>query len=172
MGDATAEIEEPHPKRARKVVNGREYTYGGASGMGAMLFRLPTELCNYILKLAVSAKPGRMPIHNALVEHQTSWQTLASLRLMRKRSIRPDDGLNAIFYESTLCLWMQRERVAYAEAGISKVELQRIQERDRDAFYAIRNACGRDNAAWKRALEAYKQCKGLPNEPNVQLPTS
>jgi len=168
MSDATAEIEEPHPKRMRRIVNGRTLTY---SGLGAILFSLPAELCNYILKLAISPRPGVMSMRMAFEEYQTSWRTLASLRMMRKRSNRPDDGLNALFFEATLRLWMQRERIAFADACVSKGEMRRMQERDRDMFCAIQKACGRDNAAWRRALTAYKATKDLPNEPNVPLLT-
>ena len=168
MNEAMEEEEEPSLKRARKVVNGRVLSY---SGLGAMLFQLPAELCNYILKLAISPTPGVMSMRKALEEYQTSWRTLASLRLMRKRTGRPEDGLNALFYEATLRLWMQRERVAFSDACITKGELRRLQERDRDVFVAIQQACGRDNAAWKRALTAYKKCKNLTFEQNVPLLT-
>ena len=167
MSGSTCEGEEPPPKRMR-IVNGRIMSY---SGLGAVLFNLPAELCNYILKLAISPTPGVMSMRKALNEYQTSWRTLASLRLMRKRSTRPDDGLNALFYEATLRLWMQKERVAYADACLSKGEMRRIQERDRDMFCAIQKACGRDNAAWKRALTAYKRCKDLPDEQHLPLLT-
>lgn len=169
MRGSIDEGEEPPPKRVRKVVNGRVLSY---SGLGALMFDLPPELCNYILKLAISPTPGVMSMRKALDEYQTSWKTLASLRLMRKRSNRPEDGLNAIFYEATLRLWMQVNRVAHAEACITKGELRRMQERDRDAFCAIKMACGRDNAAWKRTLTAYKRCKDLTNEEHLPLLTS
>ena len=168
MGGSTDEGEEPPPKRVRKVINGRVMSY---SGLGAVLFNLPAELCNHILKLAISPTPGVMSMRKALDEYQTSWNTLASLRLMRRRTNRPEDGLNALFYEATLRLWMQRERVAFADACITKGELRRVQERDRDTFCAIQKACGRDNAAWKRALTAYKACKNLTFEQNVPLLT-
>jgi hypothetical protein len=160
--------EEPHPKRVRKIVNAYALSY---SGLGAMLFNLPAELCNYILKLAISPTPGVVSMRKALDEYQTSWKTMASLRLMRKRANRPDDGLNALFYEATMRLWMQKERIAYADACITKGELRRVQERDRDMFCALQKACGRDNAAWKRALTAYKGCKDLPDAQNVPLLT-
>lgn len=168
MSSASAQAEEPNQKRARKVVNGRVLTY---SGLGFFLFHLPVELCNYILKLAISPTPGVMNMRKALEEYQTSWRTLASLRMLRKRANRPDDGLNALFYEATMRLWMQKDRVAYAEACITKGEMRRMQERDRDAFCAISRACGRDNAAWKRALKAYKACKNLADEPDAPLLT-
>jgi len=169
MSGSIGEGEEPPPKRVRKVINGRVMSY---SGLGAVLFDLPAELCNYILKLAISPTPGAMSMRKALDEYQISWKTLASLRLMRKRlHVRPDDGLNALFYEATLRLWMQKERVAYADACITKGELRRVQERDRDMFFAIQRACGRDNAAWKRALTAYKKCKDLAIDQNLPLLT-
>jgi hypothetical protein len=126
-----------------------------------VIFDLPPELCNHILKLAIFPTPGVMSMSKALHEHQTSWKTLASLRLIRKRSGRPDDGLNALFYEATLRLWMQVNRVAHADSCCTKGELRRMQVRDRDAFCTIKMACGRDNAAWKRALTAYKGCNFL-----------
>ena len=126
-----------------------------------VIFDLPPELCNHILKLAILPTPGVMSMSEALHEYQTSWKTLASLRLIRKRSGRPDDGLNALFYEATLGLWMHVNRVAHKDACCTKGELRRMRKRDRDVFYAITMACGRDNAAWKRALTAYKGCRDL-----------
>ena len=168
MSEATGEVEEPFPKRARKVVDGRVLSY---SGLGFFLFHLPVELCNHILKIAISPTPGVMNVRQACEEYQTSWRTLASLRLLRKRANRPDDGLNALFYEATLRLWMQKDRVAYADACVTKGEMRRMQERDRDAFCAIKSACGRDNAAWKRALTAYKACKDLAAERHLPVLT-
>lgn len=168
MNSASGCAAEPNKKQARKVVNGVVLTY---SGLGLFLFHLPVELCNYILKLAITPTPGVMSMRQAFEEYQTSWRTMASLRLLRKRANRPDDGLNALFYEATMRLWMQKDRIAYADACLSKGEMRRMQERDRDAFCAIRRACGRDNAAWKRALTAYKACKHLPDEPDVPLLT-
>ena len=66
---------------------------------------------------------------------------------------------------------MQKDRVAYAEACLTKGEMRRMQERDRDMFFVISRACRRDNAAWKRALKAYKACKNLADEPNEPLLT-
>lgn len=168
MNSASERTEEPNQKRARKVVNGRVLTY---SGLGLFLFHLPVELCNYILKLAISPTPGVMSMRKAYEEYRTSWRTMASLRLLRKRANRPDDGLNALFYEATLRLWLQKDRVAHADACLTKGEMRRMQERDRDMFCAISRACGRDNAAWKRALKAYKACKNIPDEPNEPLLT-
>jgi len=168
MSSTSAQAEEPNQKRARKVVNGVVLTY---SGLGLFLFHLPVELCNYILKLAITPTPGAMSMRKAYEEYQTSWRTMASLRLLRKRANRPDDGLNALFYEATMRLWMQKDRIAYADACVTKGEMRRMQERDRDMFCVISRACGRNNAAWKRALTAYKACKNIPDEPNVPLLT-
>ena len=168
MSESTEEAEEPPPKRARKVVDGRVLSY---SGLGAYLFHLPADLCNYILKIAISPTPGVMNMRKAFEEYQTSWKTLSSLRLLRKRSGRPEDGLNALFYEATLRLWMQKDRVAYADACITKGEMRRMQERDRDMFCAIKRACGRDNAAWKRVLTSYKASKDLPDERHLPVLT-
>ena len=171
MGDAPGQAKTVPPKRAHKVVNGRQHTYNGEGGMRALLFHLPAQLCNYILRLAISPTPGVMTMRKALVEYQISWRTIASLRLVHKRSREPGDVLNAIFYEATLRLWMQTERVAFAnDQRLAQGEVRRIQERDRDTFCAISRACGRDQAAWKRALAAYKATKDRPHEAHLLTP--
>jgi len=154
-------------KGACKVVNG---VVPSCSGLGALLFNLPVELRDYILKIAISLAPGVMSIRRAYDDCQTSWRTLASLRLVHKRIGLRDVGLNVLFYEATLRLWMQRDRVSYLDACVGKGELRRMQERDRDALFAIQTACGRDKAAWKRTLAAYKACKDLPVEPQLLTP--
>jgi hypothetical protein len=160
MNGAIVEVEEPPPKRVRNCFSNHE---PGCSDFGTFMCNLPIELSMYILKLAVVPAPGRMTMRKALAEYTTSWQTLASLRLVRKRSGRLNDGLNAIFYQATLQLWMQLERVRFAnDKRITNEEVWRIQDRDADTFRAIHSACGRNNASWKRALTAYKEGKKLP----------
>ena len=162
MSGAIVKAEEPHPKRVRKVFNNHEYAYGGA---GVFLCCLPLELSNYIMRLAVSPTAGVMSMRKALLEYQTSWRTLASLRLVRKRDCRQNDGLNAIFYEMSMLLWMQVERVQFSnDRSLSVAEVRRVVDRDSAMYRAIKSACGRDNAAWTRALTAYKACKKLPEE--------
>ena len=67
-------------------------------------------------------------------------------------------------------LWMQKDRVAYAEACLTKGEMRRMQDAGRDMFCAIAQSLRRA-AAWKRALKAYKACKNLADEPNEPLLT-
>jgi hypothetical protein len=141
------------------------------SALGALLRSLPAEVANYILRMAVYPTPVVMTMRAALNEYRACWQTLATLRCMHKRTQRPNDGLNALFYEATLHLWTQTERVAFAnDSSISEAEIRRIQERDDDTFRAIKGACGRDNAAWMRALSAYKARRAMRHETHPLTP--
>ena len=86
-------------------------------------------------------------------EYRIVWETLAALRLTRK----PNNRLNALFYEATLLLWTNNEIVAFAQSKPSINDLKCMHKRLHALRHATTHACGADNAAWKRALVAYKK---------------
>lgn len=132
----------------------------GVGGLGFHLFSLPPDLYNYILRLAVLPPSGRQSLRKAEAEYRIVWETLAALRLTRKPkpnpNPNPNNRLNALFYEATLRRWTHNEIVAFLQSKPSMNELKCMHRRMHALRHATTQACGADNAAWKRALAAYK----------------
>tara|TARA_B100000575_G_C23046452_1_gene602356 strand:+ start:635 stop:1084 length:450 start_codon:yes stop_codon:yes gene_type:complete len=128
----------------------------GVGGLGYHLFSLPPELYTYIMRLAVMPPPGPMSARTAARENRVVWETLAALRLTRKPNPNPRNGLNAVFYEATLRCWASDECVAFLGACNNVDDFKRLHRTLNAMRHATNQACGADNAAWKRALIAYK----------------
>jgi hypothetical protein len=141
-------------ERTPKMNTGLEML--GVGGLGHHLFSLPPDLYTYILRLAVMPPPGPMSARTALRESRVAWETLAALRLTRKPNPNPRNGLNALFYEATLRCWTSNECVAVLATNPSIDEFKRLHRTLNAMRSATNHACGADNAAWKRALTAYK----------------
>ncbi len=133
---------------------GVEVLLGG--GLGYHLFSLPPDLYTYILRLAVMPPSGPMTARTAARENRIAWETLAALRLTRKPSPNPRNGLNALFYEATLRCWTSDECVAFLSTCDNVDDFKRLHRKLNAMRHATNQACGADNAAWKRALAAYK----------------
>ncbi|MBD40741.1 MAG: hypothetical protein CMB11_10350 [Euryarchaeota archaeon] len=128
----------------------------GVGGLGHHLFSLPPELYTYILRLAIMPPSGPMTARTAARENRVAWETLAALRLTRKPTPNPRNGLNALFYEATLRCWTSDECVAFLGTCDNVDNFKRLHRKLNAMRHATNQACGADNAAWKRALTAYK----------------
>lgn len=128
----------------------------GVGGLGYHLFSLPPELYTYILRLAIMPPSGPMTSRTAARENRVAWETLAALRLTRKPNPNPRNGLNALFYEATLRCWTSDECVAFLSTNPAVETFKRLHRTLNAMRHATNQACGADNAAWKRALTAYK----------------
>lgn len=157
---ATIERGPKAPVARQHAASGSNPTFGldmlGAGGLGYYLFSLPSDLYLHILRLAIMPRAGPMTVNECARENRISWETLAALRLTRKPKPNARNGLNALFYEATLRRWTNDECLWFLRTKPSFGDFERMYRTLHAMRHATATACGADNAAWKRALTAYK----------------